>query len=246
MKNQDDLKIFIHLFCFMFFIIGSPSNGATIQSACEIPVLANEKYTVVVNRILNVIQQISSIRGDGEVSPIHKKFIGNAVDGEVYCKFLKDRISEIYISEDYGNTMSYHLLTDKVSISPNMQNKSDLHIMLGLIHEAHHGEGYDQSVCSKYFINSNGKSYLHPWSSLSACDDSSVGANGIGLVWVKNLQVRCTNCSMINFDQIQKYFDNVLYGGFLKKKSIVNLVNDFNKVLPENGKIALNPVFFED
>lgn len=237
------LKCITTLFVFVAWISTAHANS-NVMSACGIPVQTNDKFPELSNKILVSIRGIAQIKGAGNVSPLHAKHFGNFVDGQLYCQYLKARIRKILIEPSVSTMDALHNGT--VRIGPNMVDDDYFSFMMALVHEAaHYGDGHHvyHEECPSTYIDYNGQVVSHPWKSNFACDDVEDGANGIGIIWAKNVQMRCTNCPEDFLEPIKTTIGMYFLKGFRNSSSQQKLIKDFNTIMPPDIQIS-TPLLF--
>lgn len=157
-------------------------------------------------QILEDVLFIQSLHAEA-ASPLHLSVFGS-VDGNNYLRYLGDRIKKIGVDDAGGdpNALAFaHGLFNrqKMWFTPNYL-KDDMPAIRRveiLIHEARHTEreSWPHERCPTPFRDENGKDFLTSngglLAGLDACDDTPIGAYGVGLIMLKNIEKFCESCA---------------------------------------------------
>ncbi len=151
---------------------------------------------------------IGSVQGDG-VSPLHVQIFGN-VDGRAYDAFFRDRVKSVGVSECGGGAavacvMPYYDST-KIWLTSNFIKFSHPQIARTMVvfHESRHTEdaqgNWSHVRCPRPFLDEDGKEMRSIWTGAPlagqpGCDVTALGAYGMTVVMMKNIQKYCSNCT---------------------------------------------------
>lgn len=156
-------------------------------------------------QILEDVLFIQSLHADA-ASPLHLSVFGS-VDGSNYLRYLSDRIKKIGVDDAGGDpaALAYaHGLFNrqKMWFTPNYL-KDDMPAIRRvevLIHEARHTEreAWSHERCPTPYKDENGVDFTTSGQLLAgryACDDTPIGAYGVGLIMLKNIEKFCESCA---------------------------------------------------
>lgn len=157
-------------------------------------------------QILEDILFAQGLHGESS-SPLHLQVFGS-VDGSNYLAYLNERIKKVGIGDAGGDpaVLAYaHGLFNrrKMWFTPSYL-KGDypgIRRVEILIHEARHAEreGWPHERCPTPFKDEKGEDFRTKGGELLAgtyaCDDTPVGAYGVGIIMLKNIEKFCETCA---------------------------------------------------
>jgi len=159
-------------------------------------------------QLLGDLSFIGTIQGSG-ASPLHKEIFGE-VNGAVYARFFKSRVSAVGMSGCGDGTAVACVMPfwdpSKMWLTQNYIKFSHPQIsrLMVVFHEARHTESnrgnWSHASCPSPFVGPDGKEIRSIWTGESlagerACDKTPLGAYASSSVMLKNIQNRCTSCT---------------------------------------------------
>lgn len=153
------------------------------------------------------LEFIQGIQGQS-ASPLHQKVFGPLVEGKAYVRFFAKRIQRVGRNDCSGGMACVLSFYDshKMFISDDYINYDIPQVLrlASLIHEARHSEEkelfWPHANCPVPYVDAN-KNPIRGiitgklLEGTSSCDDDVLGAYGVEVIFMANLQKRCTNCS---------------------------------------------------
>lgn len=160
-----------------------------------------------------------SLRG-AEASPLHRKLFGDSpLDGRLYEAFFKQRVTRLAKAGTFtgcAGAIACHgawktvRLTEKYA-DPRLPQVVRLSLLL---HEARHSDdgSHDHFVCPGSIRGPDGGPLRSPYldvevGGLRACDEEPLGAYGLQIVMLRNIQRYCGNCEPAVKTEAGRYAD---------------------------------------
>jgi len=143
-------------------------------------------------------------------TPLHRAILGR-VGGDDYFRYLDRRVKSLGVSD--GNARpGVVAYVSPISDSSKMVigrgyttlNLPQIYRVVVVFHEARHTEdanaNWRHANCPVPFRDADGKDIVGIFSGtllagLPACDDTAIGAYGVGLLMFRNIEKFCSNCS---------------------------------------------------
>lgn len=151
---------------------------------------------------------IQGVRGNA-ASPLHQRVFG-PVDGSAYIQFLTSRVKSISFdaSDGPGGMLYVRPFVDHITVffTPNYErfNHPQIARLMLLFHESRHTEAAQRYWlhihCPWPFQDGEGRDIRSIWTgellaSESACDNTALGAYGVSVIMLKNIQISCASCT---------------------------------------------------
>ena len=201
---------------FIFFSgFGLNSHATQPTENCSIDFHVPAEYENALNETFAFLSKIEGIEG----SPLHQRALGGSVSGDTYCRYLRSSILNIYFEPDAKATQVARYDDGRVMyLSPLFFKESVLGRASVLLHEAAHdkGERWDHVQCPMTFRDQEGKDIVGKYSGKSlagawACDDFALGSYGTEIIFLRNLEKKCSNCSSEVKNEARETADRLLY-----------------------------------
>lgn len=159
-------------------------------------------------QLLGDLSFIKTVSGTG-ASPLHKEIFGE-IDGAVYERFFKSRVSAVGMSRCGDGTAVACVMPfwdpSKMWLTQNYVRFSHPQIsrLMVVFHEARHTESdrgnWSHASCPSPFLGPDGKEIRSIWTGEplageAACDKTPLGAYASSAVMLKNIQNHCTTCT---------------------------------------------------
>lgn len=148
------------------------------------------------------------LKGSG-ATPLHQQIFGT-VDGASYKNFFESRVTGIGM-DGCGNGNAVACVIpfrdpSKMWLTNNFIKFSHPQVsrMMVVFHEARHTEtrngNWPHATCPTPFLDDNGNDMKSIWTGAllagePACDETPLGSYGSSTILLKNIQLKCTNCT---------------------------------------------------
>ncbi len=148
------------------------------------------------------LQKLIEIQGS-QSTPLHDKIFGGGIDGELYAKFFQRRVSFVSYRASLSSIFIAAFIpsTREMVVSNKSLNVPWVLRMGVLIHEARHADGYGHAKCPSPYLDENGEAIRSTWTGATLqgkalCDRTAVGSYGTEIVFYRNIERYCTNCTV--------------------------------------------------
>jgi len=160
-----------------------------------------------------------TLRGP-DASPLHRKLFGDSpLDGGLYEAFFKARVTHLRgagVLTGCADAIACHGAMKTVRLTeryadPRLPQIVRLSLLL---HEARHSDdgSYDHFTCSSKLQGPDGRPLRSPYldvevGGLRACDEDPLGAYGVQIVMLRNVQRFCETCEPEVKAEARRYAD---------------------------------------
>jgi len=147
---------------------------------------------------------MQSLRG-GSASRLHSQVFG-ALDGKTYLAFMEQRVASLSPFDCWGNAAALGCAVHKyVFLTENYFRRNIPQVVRVsiLLHESRHAEssaGWPHATCPEPFLDKDGHDIVAPITQTplagkDACDTEALGAYGVGVIMLKNIEKNCSSCN---------------------------------------------------
>lgn len=162
-------------------------------------------------QILQDFEAVKSLNGANSSALYKQIFANRNLNGADLLAFLEKRITNMDLDDCGGGPTAVACVISWVSsdtmwITPNYVkfNMPQIFRISALFHESRHTEiendGWSHVNCPVPYLDDNGKDIVGIFSGakmegVPACDETPLGAYGMQVVLLKNVEKNCANCS---------------------------------------------------
>lgn len=162
----------------------------------------------VQTQMVDDLKFVESVQG-AQQTPLHQQIFG-AVDGQKYKVFFESRVKSVGMSSCGGGNAVACVqpiwAPTTMWLTQNYIKFSHPQIarLMVVFHEARHTErnnrNWGHATCPTPFLDENGKDKVSIWTGAQlagepACDITPMGSYGSSTIMLKNISLKCDNCS---------------------------------------------------